>query len=56
MNSGKVPDVESAWGFVCRAEGEKAVFECTLEIEKQMAELKSKVMTPEEMDQSRLQI
>jgi hypothetical protein len=25
MNGGKVPNIESAWGYVCRAEGEKAL-------------------------------
>jgi hypothetical protein len=53
MNSGKVPDVESAWGFVCRAEGEKAVYECQLEIERAMAGLKNAVMTTEELSQAR---
>jgi len=25
MNGGRVPNIESAWGYVCRAEGEKAL-------------------------------
>lgn len=28
MNSGKVPNVESAWTYVCKAEGEKALSDC----------------------------
>lgn len=34
INSGGVPNVESAWGYVCRAEGERAVQECILDLEK----------------------
>ena len=56
MNSGKVPDVESAWGFVCRAEGEKAVQECSIEIEKIMSNFKSKVLTNDELNQTKSQI
>ena len=25
MNGGRVPNIESAWGYVCKAEGEKAL-------------------------------
>jgi hypothetical protein len=53
MNSGKVPDVESAWGFVCRAEGEKAVYECSLEMEKVMSTLKTKLLTNDELNSTK---
>jgi hypothetical protein len=28
INGGKVPNVESAWGYVCKAEAERALREC----------------------------
>lgn len=40
MNSGKVPNVETAWGYVCKAEGEKAMRECIHSIEKEIDQLK----------------
>lgn len=49
INGGRVPDVESAWGFVCRAEGEKAVYECAQEIESAVAAAKAQVMTGEQL-------
>lgn len=53
MNSGKVPDVESAWGFVCRAEGEKAVQECSLEMERMISAYRNKMLTNDELNTTR---
>ncbi|CAK64544.1 unnamed protein product (macronuclear) [Paramecium tetraurelia] len=44
INGGKVPNVESAWGYVCKAEGERALRECINMAEQSIEKLKNQVI------------